>query len=67
MHNLILIFEAQRNFAKNFLIQLKRNAIPQLRNGIVVPSQNTTWLPQLKLQDTKQIPHFCDFRQKKNK
>ena len=39
MRNLILLIsEAQRNFRNKFLIQLKRNAIPQLRNGIFVSS-----------------------------
>ena len=39
MRNLILIIsEAQRNSAMNFLIRLKRSAIPQLWNGIFVPS-----------------------------
>ena len=33
-----LISEAQRNFRNEILIQLMRNAIPQLRNGIFVPS-----------------------------
>ena len=33
-----LISEAQRNFRDEILIQLMRDAIPQLRNGIFVPS-----------------------------
>ena len=33
-----LFLKRNATSAMNFLIQLKRNAIPQLRNGIFVPS-----------------------------
>ena len=35
---IFLVSEAQRNFRNELLIQLKRNAIPRLWNGIFVPS-----------------------------
>ena len=39
MRNLIFCFlKRSATSAMNFLIQSKRNAIPQLRNGIFVPS-----------------------------
>ena len=39
MRNLIFLFlKRSATFAMNFLIQLKRSAIPQLRNVIFVPS-----------------------------